>query len=170
MPYLVVLLAALLMMLPALPTRAESAGPTHATVTIVAEDGLFYLNCGTIDELQPSTGVYLLRDGQRIAEGRVLRVNVVDTIAQLLPSCREIIPLTGDTVVFFAAEPCALSAVMHEMRTAPLVEHAGQVVRYPHNQASLNPLPTVEPDCEMRAAHAGYGLLLLLGGLVLLAE
>ena len=71
-------------------------------VTIVATYGQFYTDLGAKERLCPGAEIVLARAGVIIARATVLKVDVLDSIAQLAPEFPSVVPQPGDAVLVFS--------------------------------------------------------------------
>lgn len=78
--------------------QAALEPPVRGIVTITASYGQFYTNLGAKERLCPGAELLILRPGGLLARARVLKVNMLDSIAQLAPEFSAVIPQAGDAV------------------------------------------------------------------------
>ncbi|MHB9134245.1 MAG: hypothetical protein ACYDBB_24510 [Armatimonadota bacterium] len=82
------------------PTPAMNLQPPlRGLVTISAARGQFYTNLGSRDQLYKGAEVLVLRGGYVLGRAKILKVDDLDSIAQLLPESNKSRIQTGDVVV-----------------------------------------------------------------------
>ena len=73
--------------------------PLRGIVTLVEPYGQFYTNVGAKESLCNGAEILVVRGGAVVAHAQVIKVNVLDSIAELLPEYRMLLPESGDVVV-----------------------------------------------------------------------
>jgi hypothetical protein len=124
-----------------------SAPPLRGTVTVVTADGQFYTNFGVTERLRPGAELLLCRGGEVLARGGVLKVNLLDSIAELLPGFAAVIPMAGDTVWVQYNPP-------------PGEKQHGRPPK----------LPDIEPDMGFGSIDGIYAVAALIGAVLLAAK
>lgn len=122
--------------------------PLRGMVTVVAPYGQFYTNLGARERLCAGAEILLVRGGAVIARAQILKVNQLDSIAQLAPEYPAVIPQTGDVVV---VQVNPLQPTVGR-RTPP--DYWGAVPR----DCKPPELPAIEPDMDFRDLELTYTL------------
>lgn len=124
---------------------AQQAPVLSGHVTIVATYGQFYTDLGAKERLCPGAEIVLARAGVAIARATVLKVDMLDSIAQLASEFPHVVPQPGDAVLVFANAPRRQVGDLHP----PLDPTAiGANCRPPE-------LPGMEPDLDTRRIESG---------------
>ncbi|HEY3377400.1 MAG TPA: hypothetical protein VGL77_07880 [Armatimonadota bacterium] len=80
------------------PALSPMFYPIQGVATIIEPGGQFYTNLGDKAQLYRGAMLRVVRDGQEIARAKVLKVDRLDSIAQLLPPYQGLLLEAGDTV------------------------------------------------------------------------
>ena len=100
------LLFSLCCLLPALIfAQAPTTTPLSGRVTIVQPHWQFYTNLGAHEQVHVGAMLQLQRDGVVIGTARVLKVNYLDSIAELATDTQRILPQAGDVVILQTNPP-----------------------------------------------------------------
>jgi hypothetical protein len=134
---LMLLLAAVLA-----PGWAQTTGPLSGFVTLIAERGMFYINRGARDQVNPGALFDVYCNGAVIARAQVIKVSFLDSIAQLVPENRNLLVASGMPVVMRenGATACRTS---YECRLPG------------------SDLPWMEPDMSQRREQTELGIIVL---------
>lgn len=132
---------------------AVAPQPLRGLVTITAPYGQFYTNIGARERLCSGAEILLVRGGVAIARAQILKVNGLDSIAQLAPEFPAVIPQTGDVVV----------VQVNPMR--PTVGHRTPPDYWGTAPRNCRPpeLPAMEPDMSFRDIEPFYTLVVIAG-------
>ncbi len=134
--------------------------PQQGIVTIVASYGQFYTNLGAKERLCPGAALLVLRDGAVIARARVLKVNMLDSIAELLPAFGAVVPQAGDKLLveFNPKTPTV------KLRHPPMM--VGEV----GTTCTPPALPAIEPDMSFHDLEPFYALAILAGVVIAVVD
>lgn len=87
---------------PAAPTTAPAMDmqpPLRGCVTVQETRGQFYIDLGSRDQLYKGSEVLVLRGNYVLGRAKIVKVDELDSIAQLLPESNKARILAGDAVV-----------------------------------------------------------------------
>ena len=127
---------------------AVAPQPLRGIVTVTAPYGQFYTNIGARERLCAGAEILLVRGGVVIARARILKVNQLDSIAQLAPEFPAVIPQTGDVVVV------QVNPQRPTVRRLTPPDYWGTVPR----NCRPPELPAIEPDMDFRDLELTYTL------------
>ncbi|MHB0936723.1 MAG: hypothetical protein ACYC6A_10070 [Armatimonadota bacterium] len=122
--------------------------PLRGIVTVTAPYGQFYTNLGARERLCAGAEILLVRGGVAIARARILKVNQLDSIAQLAPEFPAVIPQTGDVAVV---------QVNPQRPTVGRLTPPDYWGTVPRNCRPPE-LPAIEPDMDFRDLELTYTL------------
>ena len=137
------------------------APPQQGVVTVVATYGQFYTNVGARENLCAGAEMLLVRGGNVIARARVIKVNILDSIAELLPEYRVLVPEAGDVVIVQSNPTQPVGA--RRSRNEPLQNLATPTTCRPY-------LPAIEPDMDTREYQTLWGVAILSGIILAIAN
>ena len=129
-------------------------------VTIVATYGQFYTNLGAKERLCPGAELIVVRNGVVIGEARVLHVNTLDSIAELLPAYRAVIPRAGD-VLIVRSNPT--TPQVGRLRPPRFTGEVPRTCRPPQ-------LPAIEPDMSFSDIEPFYTLAVIAGIILVIID
>ncbi len=132
----IVLMTALWGLALAAVAQAPAAYARQGIVTIVQPSWQFYTNLGAREQLAPGAVLQVVRGGVIIGAARVIKVSLLDSIAELTPDSPRVLLQSGDIV---------------------LVQSNPVVIPPPGR------LPWAEPDMRMSSEERDALLLVLIG-------
>jgi len=122
--------------------------PQQGIVTIVATYGQFYTNLSAKERLCPGAELLVIRQGVPIGRAQVLKVNMLSSIAQLLPEYRAVVPQAGDAVVVRYNPTTPEVGRLHPPRSIGMVS----------GNCRPPALPAIEPDMSFHDIGPFYTL------------
>lgn len=138
-------LAAVVAALPAFSTQPDGPSltpsavtPLHGVVTFIESHAQFYIDLGSADQMPNGEMLTVCHDGVAIAQAQVIKVNTLDSIAELMPENRSLVLEAGDAVVVQTITPVGV-----------MPEIAPSAVGAPKKHVISHQMPSDEPNMSL---------------------